>query len=118
MKSLLAMLVLALSAGHHRDRAQLRHRLAGWVFRRFPGQITCAEFEGFLLDYREGTLSEAQQELFERHLRLCSQCRASLLGYVRTIELGQGLFANQQGPLPEEVPDHMVQAVKLAMKAR
>ncbi|WP_417518957.1 anti-sigma factor family protein [Minwuia sp.] len=118
MKTLLGLIALAFARGHHADRAPLRHRYAGWVFRTLPGQITCQQFEDFLMDYREGDLPAAQTALFERHLSLCPQCRASYLGYVRSIELGQKLFAQAQGPLPEEVPDHIVAAVVSALDAR
>jgi len=118
MKYLLAKLVLKLARGHHATKAPRRHRLAGWVFRNFPGQITCAEFEDYLMDYHEGDLPAPQVELFERHMKLCGRCQASLAGYVKSIELGQKLFESRDAPLPEEVPDHIISAVMDAMKAR
>lgn len=118
MKNALAFFILMLTKGHGKNPEGFRHKVAGWVFRRFPGQITCADFEGFLLDYHDGTLPEPQRQLFETHMKMCSQCRASLRGYVRTIELGQQLFARREAPLPDEVPDHIVAAVVSAMKAR
>jgi hypothetical protein len=118
VKYLAALLVLGFTYGHSADHGRLRHRLAGWVFRRFPGQITCAEFETFLMDYHEGSLPDPQRELFERHLKLCSQCRASLRGYIRSIDLGRRLFETEQGPLPEHVPDHIVSAVAAAMRVQ
>lgn len=118
MKHLAALLVLMCTKGHARHPEGFRHKVAGWVFRRFPGQISCAQFEQFMLDYHDGSLPEAQRELFERHMKLCGQCRASLRGYVRSIELGQKLFETEQGPLPDEVPDHIVTAVVAAMNAR
>jgi anti-sigma factor RsiW len=118
MKTLLARLGLMFARGHDRKRAPARHRWAGFVFKRFPGQITCAEFETFIQDYYEGELPPEQIELFERHLSLCPQCRASYLGYRRSIELGQRLFADAAAPLPDDVPDHIVAAVVSAMKSR
>lgn len=118
MKTLLAWLILMFTKGHSSHPEGLRHRLAGWVFRSFSGQITCEQFEAFLLDYHEETLPPAQRSLFETHLKMCSQCRASLRGYIRSIELGQRLFGTGKGPLPAEVPDHIVTAVMTAMRAR
>lgn len=118
MKYYLALFVLMFTKGHSKRPEGLRHRIAGWVFRNFPGQISCVEFEQFLMDYHEGILPGPQKDLFERHLKLCGQCRASLRGYMRSIELGQRLFETEQGPLPEEVPDHIVTAVASAMRAR
>lgn len=117
MKHAMASLVLMFTKGHSADQGRLRHKLAGWVFRRFPGQISCADFEAFLLDYYEVTLPEPQRVLFEGHLRLCSQCRASLNGYIRSIQLGQRLFETDEGPLPDDVPEHIVSAVSAAMRA-
>lgn len=114
----LAYLLLMFTKGHSNHPEGVRHRLAGWVFRRFADQITCQQFESFLMDYHEGNLADPQRRLFETHLKMCSQCRASLRGYIRSIELGQQLFATQAGPLPEDVPDHIVSAVVMAMRAR
>jgi hypothetical protein len=118
VKRLLALFFLMFSRGHDRDRAPRRHRYAGWVFRTLPGMIDCATFERFLLDYYEGELPAAQAELFERHLSLCGQCRASYLGYVRSIEMGKRLFRDRDAPPPDEVPERLVAAVISAMNAR
>ena len=118
MKKRLAMLILMFAHGHDAERAPLRHRLAGWVFRNFPGMITCAEFESFMIDYHDGALPEAQRQDFERHMEMCGRCRNSVQGYRRAIELGQRLFEGREGPLPEEVPDQVVAAVMAAMNRK
>lgn len=118
MKELLARMVLRFARGHDAERAPRRHRLAGWVFRRFPGMITCSQFESFMIDYHEGELPQAQREDFERHMRLCGRCRHSVEGYRKAIELNRQLFASEEGPLPQEVPDQVVAAVISAMNAR
>lgn len=118
MKMFLARMVLKLARGHDVERSPGKHRLAGWVFRRFPGMITCGQFEAFLIDYHEGDLPQAQREDFERHMKLCGRCRNSVEGYRRAIELNRQLFAGQDGPLPEDVPDQVVAAVISAMNAR
>ncbi|WP_416899571.1 MAG: anti-sigma factor family protein [Minwuia sp.] len=117
MKEMLARTILVLARGHDAERAPLRHRLAGWVFRHFPGMITCGEFERFMLDYHEGSLPESQRREFETHMRLCGRCRHSLAGYRKAIAVGQRLFDDEMGPLPEEVPDSVVAAVVSAMNA-
>lgn len=117
MKTAFARFALKFARGHDVRTAPLRHRWAGWVFRNFPGQISCAQFEQFLMDYHEGSLPPGQAKLFEGHLALCGQCRASYQGYRTSIELGQRLFADTDGPLPDEVPDHMVAAVLDVLKA-
>lgn len=118
MKTLLARMMLTVARGHDADRSPRKHRLAGWVFRRLPGMITCGQFEAFIIDYHEGDLPQTQREDFERHMSLCGRCRNSVEGYRKVIELNRQLFAGQDGPLPDDVPDQVVAAVVSTMNAR
>lgn len=102
----------------HGPKRPVVHKLLGWFFKYVPGQITCGEFEGFLVDYHEGLLQPGQRRLFERHLGMCGRCRESYRGYVRAIELGRGLFADPTAPLPEEVPAELVHAVVTALRSK
>lgn len=104
--------------GHLADRKSWRHRLSGWVFRNYPGLIDCGTFESFLMDYHEGTLEEAKRQRFERHLGMCSLCRASYKSYERSIQLGKRLFETETDPLPNDVPSELVNAVVSAMRDR
>ncbi len=104
--------------GHMSNRGGWRHRLAGWVFRNYPGLIDCGTFEGFLMDYHEGTLPEEKRRSFERHLGMCGLCRASYRSYERSIQLGKRLFETESDPLPDDVPTELVSAVVDAMRAR
>ena len=85
--------------------------LASLFLRHFPGQITCAEFEAFILDYHEGALSERQRRTFEFHFTICPTCRTQFTGYLRTIELGQKIFTAEADTLPEEVEDELINAI-------
>ena len=91
MRDPLLAILTRMARGHARDRRGWRHRLAGMLFRHYPGLIDCRTFESFLMDYHEGTLAEPSRRRFERHLAMCGLCRASYRGYVRSIELGQRL---------------------------
>ncbi len=88
--------------------------MASVFLRHFPGQITCAEFEAFILDYHEGALSERQRRIFEYHFKICPHCRVQFTGYLETIELGQKVFAAGEEALPEEVEDELVNAILAA----
>lgn len=104
--------------GHMAERNGWRHRLSGWMFRNYPGLINCGTFESFLMDYHEGTLEEGKRQRFERHLGMCSLCRASYKSYERSIQLGQRLFETETGPLPDDVPAELVNAVVNAMRGQ
>jgi len=88
--------------------------LASLFLRNFPGQITCSEFEAFILEYHEGTLSERQRRIFEYHFTICPSCRTQFTGYLKTIELGRKVFAAGADALPEEVEDELVNAILAA----
>ncbi len=88
--------------------------LASIFLRHFPGQITCAEFEAFILDYHEGALSARQRRVFEYHFTICPSCRVQFTAYLRTIELGRTVFAAGAEALPEEVEKELVNAILAA----
>lgn len=73
--------------------------------------MTCRELIDFLADYLDGELPERRRQVFEQHLGECSDCRHYLESYRRTIELGKAAFAVEDGPIPQEVPPALVQAV-------
>ena len=73
--------------------------------------MTCRELIDFLMDYLEGELSEAQRQAFEHHLSRCPDCVAYLAAYKDTIQLGKQAFAEQDGDVPEEVPEELVRAI-------
>jgi len=85
--------------------------LTGW--RRQT--ISCAEFEKFILDYLEETLGAEQKAIFERHLAACDLCRDYLASYRQTVALGKAVFASPEAPVPQDVPEELVQAI---LKAR
>jgi anti-sigma factor RsiW len=85
------------------------------LFGRPQRMISCAEFENFILEYIEGSLHAGQREIFERHLAACDACRAYLAGYRQTVALGKAVFASAEAPVPQDVPEELVQAI---LKAR
>jgi len=90
---------------------QLMRRLKGTMLRRMHGMLTCREFEEFVLCYLDGELEPKQKKVFERHLRLCRECREYLEAYKRTVEIGQAVLAQGNGPVPGDVPEDLIKAV-------
>ena len=91
-----------------------KRRLASLYLRHFPGQITCAEFEAFLLDYHEDKLSERQRAIFEYHFTICPHCRVQVTAYLQTIALGRKVFAAGQEAMPGAVEDELINAILAA----
>ena len=73
--------------------------------------MTCREFVDFLLEYLSGELSARERAEFERHLVQCPDCSAYLRSYRETIKLGNSVFADPEVPVPQDVPEELVQAI-------
>ena len=76
--------------------------------------MNCREFVDFLMDYVEETLAADQRALFEMHLDQCPPCLTYLETYRETVRLGKQLCRDPEGPVPEEAPEDLVQAVLAA----
>ena len=72
--------------------------------------ISCRELIGFLADYLDGELPEGTRSDFKQHLAHCPECMQYLASYRETIRLGR-LAYDLDGPLPEDVPDELVEAI-------
>jgi RNA polymerase sigma-70 factor (ECF subfamily) len=92
----------------------LARRVRGFGM-RLPTQISCREFEDFLVDFLEGALSYRQRFVFEIHLRTCSDCRAYLDRYRRTVALGRKACGQEESPLPADMPPRLVEAIEQAL---
>jgi len=71
--------------------------------------MTCREFVGFLAQYVEGDLSEAERTKFDAHLAECPDCVTYVETYRETIRLGKLTACDDD--LPEEVPEKLARAV-------
>lgn len=89
----------------------LKRAMKGMMLRNLPGMITCVEFEDFIVSYLDGTLDARKRRLFERHIRLCRECREYLAAYRRSVQLGKAVFAEPHAPVPADVPEDLVDAV-------
>ncbi len=91
--------------GPHEDAGPVSLRIRAWLMRHLPGQITCSEFERFVHDYQEGSLSARERRVFEHHMELCPMCRVHFDAYLLTIELGRRICVatDEQADLPAEL---------------
>ena len=87
--------------------------MKGKMLRYIPGMITCSEFEQFIDDYLDNELTPKEAATFERHLKLCRECREYLQAYQNAIALGKTVFAENSDdlPIPQEVPSDLLQAI-------
>jgi anti-sigma factor RsiW len=90
--------------------------LKGIMIKHMHNMISCREFEAFILDYLESQLSTAQKLTFEKHMRICSECREYLAAYKRSIELGQAVFSDLNAAVPDDVPEDLVKAILESQK--
>lgn len=64
-----------------------------------------------MASYRDNELTPEQRSEFERHLSVCPSCVAYLETYEQTIALAK---RSSDEPVPEDVPDSLVQAILAA----
>ena len=76
--------------------------------------MTCREFIEFLMAYLGDELPPERRAVFDEHLAECPWCAAYLQNYRETILLGKAAFAPADEPLPERVPEELVQAILAA----
>ncbi len=93
----------------------LRRWLRGFMFRRVPLMMTCAELDGFLVDYLDGTLPRSRRRVFALHLFLCRECRAYLERYRRAIAMGQAVLEDPTA-VSGDVPEDLVRAILAARR--
>jgi anti-sigma factor RsiW len=78
--------------------------------------MTCRELVEFLMAYLDDDLPPRQRRVFEEHLGLCPPCKNYLDTYRETIQLGKSLCPDPEGPVPDSVPEELVQAVLRARR--
>jgi anti-sigma factor RsiW len=78
--------------------------------------VTCREFVDFILSYLEGELDEPQRAAFDYHLSGCRNCVRYLDHYRRTLDAERAAFADEDAPVPDEVPEALVQAILAATR--
>jgi anti-sigma factor RsiW len=79
--------------------------------------MNCREFIGLLDTYLTREAPAEQLLLCEEHLSVCAACTAYLDSYRKTIALGRMACLELEGPVPDEVPPELLQAL-LALRPR
>ncbi len=104
--------------GRHEDASPTGLRIRGWLMRNMPGQLTCIEFEQFIHDYQEGSLTPRERRVFDLHMELCPMCRVHFASYLQTIELGGRICATDDASAPAELPEELASVILAARRAR
>ena len=78
--------------------------------------MTCREFADFIADYLTGELPPDVRARFDGHLRICPNCVTYLANYRAATRVGKHAFADGAAPLPDDVPEELVQAVLTARR--
>jgi predicted anti-sigma-YlaC factor YlaD len=76
--------------------------------------MTCRQLIDFLDDYLCDELPLTKQAAFRLHLLLCSDCRAYIDSYRRTIAISKSAM-NLDDAVPRDVPPKLIAAIKDAM---
>ncbi len=104
--------------GRHEDAGPAGLRLRAWLMQYAPGQLTCIEFERFVHDYQEGSLSLRERRTFDLHMELCPMCRVHFALYLQAIELGRRICATDDAAAPAELPEELASVILAARRAR
>ena len=79
--------------------------------------MTCRELVEFLMAYLEEDLAAGERADFEEHLGMCPPCVDYLESYRETVRLGKQVCDDLEGPVPDDVPEQLIQAILAARRA-
>jgi anti-sigma factor RsiW len=79
--------------------------------------MNCREFVEFLMDYLDDTLPGRQRAVLAEHMDECPDCAVYLETYRETVRLGRRICRDPEGPVPEDVPEGLVEAILAARRA-
>lgn len=80
--------------------------------------LSCREFVEFLDDYIDGALPPEPRAEFDKHLSDCPSCVAYMTSYEQAVALGRGAMCGSDEPVPDTVPERLVQAILAARSRR
>ncbi len=78
--------------------------------------LTCRDFIEFIAEYLANELPLTDREAFEYHLDDCPDCQKYLSSYQASIALSRTAFLNLDAPVPDEVPEELIQAILLVRR--
>ncbi|MGH0032626.1 MAG: anti-sigma factor family protein [Myxococcota bacterium] len=80
--------------------------------------MTCQEFVEFVMRYLDGDLDPEVRQAFDGHMGDCPSCITYLDTYRETVRLGKEVLCDDpQAPVPDEVPEELVQAILAARRS-
>ena len=75
--------------------------------------MTCQELIDFIMGYLDNELPPDQRAEFDRHMAVCPSCVDYLKTYEKTVLLAKTCADD---PVPDDVPESLVQAILEARK--
>ncbi len=83
-------------------------------------ELTCRDFIDVIMAWLDGELEPATRKRFDEHLTACVDCAHYLRSYQMTVALGKSVCGprDPSGPVREDVPEELVQAVLATRKRR
>lgn len=72
--------------------------------------LTCKEFDDFMIDYLDGGLPAWQKYMCWLHVKMCRECAEFVRQYRRTVALEQIAYDSADDPVPDWVPEELIQA--------
>ncbi len=97
--------------------SRLKNRPVAAIMFKLPLMIDCITFEGFILDYFDGTLTFRQKFVFDLHLLMCRECRVYLKEYKAAMDLAASQKNVDFSDMDMgEVPEDLVKAIVAATK--
>ena len=80
--------------------------------------MTCRDLSEFLAGYVSGELPPEERTAFREHLEQCPDCVTYLKSYQDCVALGKAAFRFPDDPVPDDVPEELVQAILAARRTR
>lgn len=83
-------------------------------------ELSCRDFVEVIMAWLDGELEASTRDLFDAHLVVCPDCVDYLDSYKTTVALGKCICDpdDPEAPVPDDVPDDLVQAVLAARRPR
>ena len=78
--------------------------------------MTCREFTDFIIDHVSGELPPDVSAAFDRHIANCPDCHKYLAQYETTVAAGRQAFADEDGDVPDDAPEALIQAILASRK--
>jgi anti-sigma factor RsiW len=81
-------------------------------------ELSCRDFVEVIMAFLDDELDTEQRALFDAHMVACPDCENYLDSYKTTVALGKSICdpEDADAPVPDDVPEELVQAVIAARR--